>query len=137
MAKIERSRAACGRLGVGKTTFGENYVDRDGSNSSVPGTNIPRLRPVRLGPRAIGFFSDEIDNLIEALRRMRNATPRSALKPAIDLALRRRRKTDSKPTRKSTVDKIPRPKTDRMSSGPEVRNFPSPSVGTTSKRDAG
>jgi predicted DNA-binding transcriptional regulator AlpA len=93
MAKIERSRAVYSRLGVGKTTFDENYVARDGSNSSIPGTDIPRLRPVRLGPRAIGFFSDEIDNLIEALRRKRDTAPQRAPKPAVDPALRRRRRT--------------------------------------------
>jgi predicted DNA-binding transcriptional regulator AlpA len=134
VARIERRRAAHTRLGVGKTTFDENYVDK-GGESYVPGTNIPRLRPVPLGARAIGFFSDEIDSLIEALRRFRDTTPSAAPKPAIDLALRRRRRTDSKPTRKSTVEKIRPP--EPMSRRPEVRNSQSPSVGGTSKRDTG
>jgi predicted DNA-binding transcriptional regulator AlpA len=77
--KIERPQAACARLGVGKTMFDENYVDR-GSNPVVPNTDIPRLRPVQLGPRAIGFFSDEIDDLIEALRRLRDTSPSKAPK---------------------------------------------------------
>jgi hypothetical protein len=59
--------------------FDENYVDR-GGNPLVPNTDIPRLRPVQLGARAIGFFSDEIDNLIEALRRLRDTTPRKVPK---------------------------------------------------------
>jgi hypothetical protein len=59
--------------------FDENYVDR-GGNPLVPNTDIARLRPVQLGPRAIGFFSDEIDNFIEALRRLRDSTPRKARK---------------------------------------------------------
>ena len=33
----------------------------------MPGTNVPRLRPVPLGPRAVGFFNDELQDLIEAL----------------------------------------------------------------------
>jgi len=61
MVKIIRLRAAHGRLGVGKTMFDENYVDKGGDNSVIPGTDIQRLRPVSLGPRAIGFFDDELD----------------------------------------------------------------------------
>ena len=83
MPKIERPRAARARVGVGKTMFDENYVDR-GGNPLVPNTDIARLRPVQLGPRAIGFFSDEIDNLIEALRRLRDATPRKAPKTGVE-----------------------------------------------------
>jgi hypothetical protein len=136
MAKIVRSRAAYGRFGVGKTLFDENYVDKGGNNPLIPGTEIPKLRPVSLGPRAIGFFDDELDNVIEALRRMRDATPRRAPKPAIDLALRRRGRTDSKP--KSTVEEnLPARDGRPMSRRPEVRNSPTPSVGSTSKRDAG
>jgi hypothetical protein len=137
MAKIVRSRAAYGKLGVGKTMFDENYVDKGGNDSRIPGTDIPRLRPVPLGPRAIGFFDDELDSVIEALRRMRDTTPRRAPKPAIDLALKRRRRMDSKPSRNYTVEKIRGPETGPMSRRPEVRNSPSPSVGSTSKRDAG
>ena len=109
MAKIERSRAVYGRLGVGKTTFDENYVDRDGSNSTIPGTDIPRLRPVQLGPRAIGFFSDEIDSLLEALRRMRDATPRKAPKPAVDPIVRRRQATEATPPRPNPTSRSIRP----------------------------
>src|ERR1700722_2560407 len=137
MAKIVRSRSAYGRFGVGKTTFEENYVDRGGNNSLIPGTDIPRLRPVRLGPRAIGFFDDELDNIIEALRRMRDATPRRAPKPAINIALRRRTRTDSKLTRKSTVEKIRPPEGGVADLGTAAhRTSQRPSVGGTSKRDA-
>ena len=117
--------------------FDENYGDKGGNESLIPGTDIPRLRPVPLGPRAIGFFDDELDNVIEALRRMRDARPKMAPKPAIDLALRRRSSKGSKSTRKSTVDKIRQPETETMSRGPELRKIQIPSVGTTFKRDAG
>ena len=33
----------------------------------MPGTTIPRLKPIILGPRARGFIDDEVDALIEAL----------------------------------------------------------------------
>jgi hypothetical protein len=32
---------------------------------------------VKIGPRASGFFDDELDALIEELRRERDATPRA------------------------------------------------------------
>ena len=60
------------RLASAEPTFTDNYVYREGAGATVPGTNVPRLRPVPLGPRAVGFFNDELQNLIEALRRFRD-----------------------------------------------------------------
>ena len=71
--RILRPREAWQTLGVGRTNFTDNYVYREGAGATVPGTNVPRLRPVPLGPRAVGFFNDEIQNLIEALRHHRDA----------------------------------------------------------------
>jgi hypothetical protein len=137
MAKIMRSHAAYGRIGVGKTLFNENYVDRGGNNSLIPGTDIPRLRPVPLGPRAVGFFDDELDGVIEALRRRRDATPRTAPKPAIDIALRGPKRTASKLPRSSIAKKICSPGPKPMSRPREVSNSPGAGSGTMSKRDVG
>jgi predicted DNA-binding transcriptional regulator AlpA len=65
---ILRQPAACERLGVGKTVFHAKFV----GEGVVPGTNVPRLRPVPLGLRSVGYFSDEIDALIEGMRRWRD-----------------------------------------------------------------
>ena len=70
--RILRPREAWQTLGVGRTNFTDNYVYWEGARATVPGTNVPRLRPVPLGPRAVGFFNDELQNLIEALRRSRD-----------------------------------------------------------------
>ena len=70
-----------GRLGVAKTKFFEDFVfhpDRPDEGEYLPGTNVPRLKPVSLGEKAIGFFDDEVDQLIEALRRERDKQPRRA-----------------------------------------------------------
>jgi hypothetical protein len=70
-----------GRLGVGKTKFNEDYVyhpDRPDEGECVPGTDVPRLKSVPLGEKAIGFFDDEIDALVEALRRERDHRPRTS-----------------------------------------------------------
>ncbi|MDR6306242.1 putative ATP-dependent Lon-type protease [Nitrobacter vulgaris] len=58
-----------GKLPVGRTKFNDDYVYREGGAEFIPGTSIPRLRPVRLGPRAIAFAEDEVEAVIEALRR--------------------------------------------------------------------
>jgi hypothetical protein len=75
---VERPTTTAARLGVGRTSFHERFVDHGDGNDLVPGTDIKRLRPVPLGAKAIGFLSDEVDALIEALRRLRDATARRA-----------------------------------------------------------
>jgi predicted DNA-binding transcriptional regulator AlpA len=42
----------------------------------VPGTEIPRVRPVPLGPRNIGYLDAEIDELIDAIAELRDAVTR-------------------------------------------------------------
>jgi predicted DNA-binding transcriptional regulator AlpA len=60
LTNIIRAPAAWRRLGVGKSKFYEDFV-RTGL-----------LRSVKLGRRATGFFDDEIDALIEKIRRERD-----------------------------------------------------------------
>jgi hypothetical protein len=81
---IERQRVAAARVGVGITKFGEDFVDK-GDDPFVPGTDdrVRRVRSVPLGERAVGFFSDEIDQLIEQLRAWRDAVPRKRPKRAV------------------------------------------------------
>jgi hypothetical protein len=83
MAKaIERRPVAQERLGgVGRDFFDANYVLKDPADPFVPGTQIPRVRPVALGSRVTGFFSEEIDRLIDALRAQRDAQPFQPPKP--------------------------------------------------------
>jgi hypothetical protein len=88
MSAILRPKPAAAKLGVGVTKFDEDYVDQGGNDPDdpfVPGTGnkVKRLRPVPLGKRAVGFFSDEVDKLIEALRKLRDATPRAPREPAV------------------------------------------------------
>jgi hypothetical protein len=77
MAKILRGRAAGLKVGVGKTKFTTDFVLNVDSDPFVPGTDgkVRRVCPVPLGERALGFFEDEIDALIEALREWRNGRP--------------------------------------------------------------
>ena len=76
--RIVRRKEACGRLGCGKTKFGEDYEFHDPADPFVPNTEIPRLKPLHLGPRNVGFVDSEIDVLIGALAKLRNARPQAA-----------------------------------------------------------
>lgn len=71
-----------GKLDIGRTKFHEDYVHHAGGPANVPGTDIPRLHPIPLGPRSIAFAEDEIDAFIEALRAHRNAHPTRRARPA-------------------------------------------------------
>ena len=54
------------RLGIRKTALHENFI------------KTGRLRFVKIGARAVGVIEDELDALIEALRRERDRKPRAA-----------------------------------------------------------
>jgi len=62
-----------GRLGVSKTSFYTNYVLNDPSDPFIPGTTVKRLRLLRLAPKVGSAFDREVDELIEALRKWRDA----------------------------------------------------------------
>ena len=71
--KILRPKATYEKLGCGKTKFDEDYRYHSPDNPFVPGTNIPRLKPIPLGERNIGYLEHEADALIAALARLRDA----------------------------------------------------------------
>jgi len=68
-----------GLLGVGHSKFAEDFVLRDERDPFVPGTEgkVRRLKPMKLGERAVGFFEDEVHALIEGLRAHRDAAEAS------------------------------------------------------------
>ncbi len=62
-------------LPIGHTKFYEDVVYHEGGDPYIPGTNIPRLRLAKIGPRASIAFEDEVYALVEALRAMRDDEP--------------------------------------------------------------
>jgi hypothetical protein len=66
MPNILRPKAAWQKLGVGRTTFYEEFVAKG------------RVRLVPLGERARGVIDDELDALIEDLRAKRDKDLRKA-----------------------------------------------------------
>jgi predicted DNA-binding transcriptional regulator AlpA len=58
--RILRKHEVLERLGIRKTTLHENFI------------KTGRLRLVKIGARAVGIIEDELDSLIEELRRERD-----------------------------------------------------------------
>jgi hypothetical protein len=65
--RIVREKEACARLACGRTKFREDYKLNDPADPHVPGTEIPRVKPISLGPVNVGFLDDQLDTLINAL----------------------------------------------------------------------
>jgi hypothetical protein len=62
-----------GIIPVEKSHAYDHYIYRPGGPLNITGTDIPRLRPVQLGPRAVGGIEDEAVAIVEALRAARDA----------------------------------------------------------------
>jgi hypothetical protein len=79
-SELYKHKGRKGRLGVGKTKFFEDFVfDPDRPDDQlIPGTDVPRLKPVALGEKAVGFLDDEVEAVIEGFRRERDRRPRTA-----------------------------------------------------------
>ena len=63
--RILRKRELLERLGIRKTAFYDLFVATG------------KLRPVNIGTRAVGYLEDEVDELIEDMRRERDRKPRT------------------------------------------------------------
>ena len=62
-----------GRIPVSKTKFWDDIVYHEGGDPYIRGTSIPRLRLAHIGARAVAGFEDEIDAIVEGLRKHRDA----------------------------------------------------------------
>jgi predicted DNA-binding transcriptional regulator AlpA len=64
---ILRLKQVLDRLACGRTKFDLDYRYHTDDDPNVPGTDIPRVKAIPLGPRINGFLEHEIDELIDAL----------------------------------------------------------------------
>src|SRR5262249_44862891 len=71
--RLLRPRATWAKLACGKTKFEEHYRFHTAADPFVPNTEIPRLKPVPLGPRNIAYLEHEADDLVDALAALRDA----------------------------------------------------------------
>jgi hypothetical protein len=61
-----------GKIPVKHTKAYDDFIYHPGGERNITGTNIPRLRRVNLGPRAIGFIDTEVDAVVAALAARRD-----------------------------------------------------------------
>jgi hypothetical protein len=71
-------------LPIGKTRFFQDFVHREGGDDVqyIPGTDIPRLKLVRLSARSVAALEDEVEALIGAWRDARDARRPFAVRKA-------------------------------------------------------
>ncbi len=77
-ARILRGRQTygpTGRLPLSRSKFYDAIVLHDEADPNIPGTDIPRVRIVKLAGNASGFVEGEIDRVNAALIKLRDATP--------------------------------------------------------------
>jgi predicted DNA-binding transcriptional regulator AlpA len=73
--RIVREPEACSRLGCRRTKFRTDHRFNNTADPFVPGTEIPRVRPVPLGPRNVAYLDAELDDLIDAIAKLRDDLP--------------------------------------------------------------
>jgi hypothetical protein len=71
--RLVRRNECIKRLAVGPTKFHSDIVARAGASEHIPGTDVPRLHMIHLGPRTSAAIEDELENVIEGLRAARGA----------------------------------------------------------------
>ncbi len=65
----KRKEARVGLLGVGKSKLHEHYLLRDPADPLIPGTDVPRLKLIYLGPKTPATTEDEVDRVVKGLQR--------------------------------------------------------------------
>ena len=88
MVSMVRPKGAIALVGVGQTKFYEHYVFKSDDDPFIPNTDVPRLKPVRLGLKNTAFFSDELAATIEALRQWRDAQHAAGLESQSQVSAR-------------------------------------------------
>jgi predicted DNA-binding transcriptional regulator AlpA len=74
--KILRPKATYEKCGCGKTKFDEDYRYHNDDDPDVTGApGVKRVKPIPLGERNIGHLEHEIDELIDALAKLRDIPP--------------------------------------------------------------
>ena len=57
-----------GVFDISKSKFYNDFVLTDPANPNITGTNIPRLRPVRLGAKSVAVADDDASRVVLALQ---------------------------------------------------------------------
>jgi hypothetical protein len=73
MLRPKQIYGRAGRIPVERTSFWDNIVYHEGGDPFIPGTSVKRLKLTHIGPRAVAGFEDEVDAIVEGLRKQRDA----------------------------------------------------------------
>ena len=65
----KKRKPRVGLLAVGKTKLHEDYLLHDPNHPLIPGTDVPRLSLVYLGPKTPVTTDDEVNRVIAGLQR--------------------------------------------------------------------
>jgi hypothetical protein len=74
MGRLIRLRDAYGRGGVvpvGRTKFFDDFVLNSEADPFVPNSEIPRLKLIPLGERAMALDLDEVNSFVDQLKQLR------------------------------------------------------------------
>ena len=82
--KILHPKETWKKLGCGHSKFEEHYRFHSAADPFVPNTRIPRVKAVPLGERNIGFLEHELDELINALAKLRDAKNVKAARTSLE-----------------------------------------------------
>jgi hypothetical protein len=69
VGKMFNSKGQQGVFDIGRSKFYRDFVFTDPANPNIPDTDIPRLRLVHLGGKSVGVDDDEINRVIEGLKK--------------------------------------------------------------------
>jgi hypothetical protein len=72
ISRLYNTKGRPGRLGISRSTFFDNFVLKNEDDPYIPNTDVPRLRLLPLAVNASAAFDDEIDAVVEGLRRWRD-----------------------------------------------------------------
>jgi hypothetical protein len=57
-----------GVFDLSRSKFYKDFVLSDPADPNIPGTDIPRLRPVHLGGKSVAIDDDDASRVVEALK---------------------------------------------------------------------
>jgi hypothetical protein len=72
ISNLYNKKGRAGLFGISRSTFFDNFVLHSEADPFIPRTNVRRLRLLHLAPNAAAAFNDEIDAVLDGLRRWRD-----------------------------------------------------------------
>jgi hypothetical protein len=94
--RAKKRKPRVGLLGIGKSKLYEDYLLQDPSDPFIPGTDVPRLSLVYLGPNTPAVTDDEVNRVIADLQRWASRSRTKATTVPASLPRKGRRRNRQK-----------------------------------------